>query len=85
MSTLVDAERNSIDSGRSFGGAWKLVMTMATIACLWCLVLPWYASQPAMKEHLQFLDDRGIDPSAMFYTELDAMDSILEKVEADTF
>jgi hypothetical protein len=34
-----------------------------------------------MKEHLQFLDDKGIDPSAMFYTELDAMDAILEKIE----
>ena len=34
-----------------------------------------------MEKHLQFLDDRGIDASAMFYTELDAMDAILEKLE----
>ena len=62
-------------------GAWKLVISITAIACVWCIVLPWYASQSSMKEYLQFLDDKGIDPSAMFYTELDAMDAILEKIE----
>lgn len=64
-------------------GVWELATACVIIACLWCVVLPWFADRPAMKAHLQFLDDRGIDPSAMFYTELDAMDAILEKLESD--
>lgn len=63
-------------------GVLKLVTSIIAIAIFWCVVLPWYADQPAMRQHLQFLDDRGIDPSAMFYTELDAMDAILEKIES---
>ncbi len=74
MNTQTDVKSKQV-------GTWKLAAAMVAIACLWCFVLPWYATQPAMKEHLQFLDDRGIDPSAMFYTELDAMDAILEKIE----
>ncbi len=62
-------------------GIAQLVLAITMIACFWCVVLPWYGSQPAMEKHLQFLDDRGIDASAMFYTELDAMDAILEKLE----
>ena len=42
------------------------------------------ANQPAMKQRLEFLDARGIDPSAMFYTELDAMDEILDRMERTT-
>lgn len=52
---------------------------MLSLSFLWCIVLPWIAAQPRMKRQLDFLDDRGIDPSAMFYTELDAMDGILKK------
>ena len=81
MSATLNSKRNPPETDQHHG-AWKLAAAVMTIACLWCIVLPWYASQPAMKEHLQFLDDRGIDPSAMFYTELDAMDAILEKIES---
>ena len=49
------------------------------MAVFWCGVLPWIATQPRMQQQLEFLDKHGIDPSAMFYTELDAMDGILQK------
>lgn len=64
-------------------GAAKLAVVSTIILFVWCIVLPWYGHLPTMEKHLQFLDDRGIDPSAMFYTELDAMDAILEKIEND--
>ena len=82
--TPTDVDKPYVDKpyvDKTSAGAWKLAIAVVTTACLWCIVLPWYAGQPEMKEHLQFLDDRGIDPSAMFYTELDAMDAILEKLE----
>ncbi len=66
-----------------WNGVFKLLVSAIAITSFWCIVLPWYAGQPAMKKHLQFLDDQGIDPSAMFYTELEAMDAILEKIEND--
>jgi hypothetical protein len=44
-------------------------------------LLPWLSERPTVRERLRFLDERGIDPSAMYYTELDAMDDILDRIE----
>lgn len=54
------------------------------VAAVWLILLPWLASQPAIFSRLVFLEQRGIDPSAMFYTELDAMDPILDRIENRT-
>ena len=77
----INQERVPLNAKSNRSGIWQLISVCAAIACLWCIALPWYARQPDMKKHLMFLEDRGIDPSAMFYTELDAMDPILEKLE----
>lgn len=65
--------------------AWRRRALLGTwtvgIAVVWCVVLPRIAGRPATQQRLQFLDERGIDPSAMFYTELDCMGPILEKLE----
>lgn len=63
-------------------GALRLAGMSCAIAVLWFAVLPWIAERPYMKAYQAQLDEKGIDPSAMFYTELDAMKPILEKVEA---
>ena len=34
-----------------------------------------------MNRHLDRLEQQGVDPSAMYYTELEAMDRILRKLE----
>ncbi|MFG0264497.1 MAG: hypothetical protein ACF8AM_05010 [Rhodopirellula sp. JB055] len=56
-----------------------LAGSIALLSIIWLVVLPAYARQPEMHQHLKWLDDRGIDPSAMYYTELDVMDDILAK------
>lgn len=50
------------------------------LALCWLIILPWLGSQPSMEAHLRWLDERGIDPSAMYYTELDAMKPILSRL-----
>ena len=57
----------------------KFALAVVTIAIVWLVVLPWTARQPAMRSHLQWLDSQGIDPSAMYYTELEVMDEILQR------
>jgi hypothetical protein len=59
----------------------RLALALAIGACglFWLGVLPWIAAQPRMKSHLQWLDDRGVDPSAMYYTELEVMEEILAR------
>ncbi|WP_237607266.1 hypothetical protein [Roseimaritima sediminicola] len=65
-------------TGRGKGLA-MLLLWSAAIAVVWLVVLPYRARQPAMREHLQWLDDKGIDPSAMYYTELEVMEEILQR------
>lgn len=63
-------------------GSWRaLACGLLGVALTWCVVLPWIAARPLVRERLEWLDARGIDPSAMYYTELDAMDAILVRLE----
>ncbi len=67
---------------RSRASPW-LALSLCTlaIALLWCVFLPWLSARPRVQQRLEFLAQRGIDPSAMFYTELDLMDTILDRIE----
>ncbi|QEG43823.1 hypothetical protein [Roseimaritima ulvae] len=60
-----------------------LLLWVCGIALVWLVVLPRHAQQPAMREHLQWLDEQGIDPSAMYYTELEVMQQILQRRRAE--
>ena len=60
-------------------GMAQLLLAIATICLVWGWILPWWAGRPAMSRTLQNLEQQRIDPSAMFYTDLEAMDSILRK------
>lgn len=53
---------------------------MAVVAAVWLLVLPWAAERPQMAAHLQWLHDEGIDPAAMYYTELEMMQPIFTRL-----
>lgn len=55
--------------------------TIATIVVIWGFVLPTIAKSPWVKEREQFLDAHKIDPSAMFYTDLEVVSDVLERVE----
>ncbi len=53
---------------------------LAIIAC-WCVVLPWLARQPARAARIKALERAGIDPSAMYYSELEMMPDTLRQLE----
>ncbi|MBA2115323.1 hypothetical protein [Bremerella alba] len=56
-----------------------LGLAIASVAVVWLVILPAYARQSEMSKHLQWLDQQGIDPSAMYYTELEVMEEILQR------
>ena len=66
---------------RPSNGRFRLGIAAVVIAVLWLIVLPWIAERPRMAAHLQWLDTHKIDPSAMFYTELESFDPVLERLE----
>ncbi|MCM2370058.1 hypothetical protein [Aporhodopirellula aestuarii] len=48
----------------------KLLMVVMLLAAVWLIALPWVAGRPGPRRYLERLDARGIDPAAMYYTEL---------------
>lgn len=61
----------------------KLLIAGAAVATVWLVALPWFARQPAERAQWQALQRDRIDPSAMYYTELEAMEPILRRLNAN--
>lgn len=61
------------------GGRWgAFLATWLVLGLIWCVLLPRIASRPAIRARLDDLAAQGIDASAMYYTELPAMDDVLQ-------
>ncbi|MEM9660260.1 MAG: hypothetical protein AAF961_18000 [Planctomycetota bacterium] len=56
-----------------------LAASIFAVAMIWMVLLPAVALQPRVKQRLDWLEQQGIDASATFYTELEAMEEILRK------
>ncbi len=62
-------------------GAVKLPLAVAVLAVIWLGVLPRLTDQPHVAEHIRRQQELGIDPSAMFYSELEILPPIAHRVE----
>lgn len=58
----------------------KLLCAGGLTALVWLWLLPSIADHPAQRRRWLFLQQHRIDPSAMYYTELEAMQPILERL-----
>ncbi len=79
--TFSTASQTGDQAKRTFGSWCRLLAVTLMVGIVWCWILPYLAKQPQVKERLVFLDERGIDPSAMFYTDLDSMEPLLKQLE----
>lgn len=62
-------------------GRFVLAAITATTLVVWLVVLPRIAEGPEMRRYLNDLDRQGINGNATYYTELDMMDRILDRLE----
>ncbi len=60
-------------------GRSSLCLGVSAILIVWMLVLPWIGSRQSVHAQIEYLDRRGIDPAALYYTALEAM----ERIESD--
>jgi hypothetical protein len=51
------------------------------MAAIWLIVLPWAAARPAMQQRIRFFEQQRIDPSAMFYTEVEMMQEVQDRID----
>ena len=45
----------------------------------WLWVLPWLGEQPVARDFIARMEQAGIDPSAMYYSELETLDQTESK------
>lgn len=58
------------------GSTRAFVASLVLVGVLWGGVLPWVGQFPAVRARIQRQEQSGIDPSAMFYTELGSLSGV---------
>jgi hypothetical protein len=51
-------------------------------ALVWTLVLPQIAEREPISSRMQFFAERGVDPAALYYTDIEAMERLAARVDA---
>lgn len=59
----------------------RFSIAIGVIAFVWCVILPLIAEQSVVSEHIAHQKRLGIDPSALFYTELEVTPAIVTHIE----
>lgn len=65
---------------KTHAGIGGLGVCCVAIALVWGVLLPRLSQMPTNENYIRFLQARRIDPSAMYYTELECMDEVLESL-----
>lgn len=76
----LNARHDSASARGRTTGAMPLLAWLAGIGGLWLIALPALSRCAPVAGKLERLDRQGVDASAMYYTELEAMKPILERI-----
>lgn len=70
--------RSQTESSRT---RWIRFLTLTLLlGILWLIVLPRAAEIPRLQSEIEFLEERNIDPSAMFYTDLETVEQTVQNI-----
>ncbi|MCA9103207.1 MAG: hypothetical protein KDA63_18760 [Planctomycetales bacterium] len=72
MSERIDQTVVTEQRGRS-GGWPTLAVVLLAVAVIWGVVLPRLGEQPAVRARIERFERQGIEPAALFYSDLPAM------------
>ena len=58
----------------------QFLILLAGVGLLWLVVLPRIAAIPQMKAEIDFLEEKQIDPTAMFYSDLETIEDTVQEI-----
>lgn len=58
----------------------RLLAAVSAVTVVWLVALPWFSRRPGTSTYIEQLDRQKIDPSAMYYTELEMMKPIFTRL-----
>lgn len=60
---------------------WAQFLILLTgVGLLWLVVLPRIAAIPQIKAEIDFLEEKQIDPTAMFYSDLETIEDTVQEI-----
>jgi hypothetical protein len=59
----------------------RLIVIGAVVIACWTMLLPAISDRPAMRQRLDRRKAQGINAGAMFYSELNAMPQVMERMD----
>jgi hypothetical protein len=62
-------------------GRKKFLLAVVAAVGLWGILLPWLGQHEAIADHIELQRHHGIDPSAMYYSELETLPPIVHRLE----
>jgi hypothetical protein len=54
-------------------GPLRLIACTGIVAVAWLVVLPWFGRQSPIERHIRVMEEGGVNPAAMVYTELERL------------
>ena len=54
----------------------RAAIAIGSLSLIWLVILPWMGQRPMFQDHIRLMERDGIDPSAMFYSELRELDEV---------
>ena len=61
-------------TGTTHRKRWLLLLgSTSLIVVIWTIVLPWIGDLQSVRARIEFLESQGVDPSALYYSDLEAM------------
>ena len=49
----------------------RFVAAISMVVCIWGVVLPWLGQWDSVRHRIDTMQQMGVDPAAMFYTDLE--------------
>ncbi|WP_298867243.1 hypothetical protein [uncultured Gimesia sp.] len=66
----------------SFRIRWIRFLSLTAVLCIiWLVILPRAAEIPRLQSEIKFLEQRKIDPSAMFYSDLETIEQTVQSID----
>jgi hypothetical protein len=78
--SYIDASTRKISRSRA-SRLVSLSGALVAIGVVWLIVLPWVCDQPGVAAHIDRQKKFGVDPSAMFYSELEIAPAASQRAE----
>jgi hypothetical protein len=84
MPASLSAESRNRSASHRLRGRLCFALVVVAVGVVWLVALPRLAKQAQIAARVEWLKEKRINPAAMYYTEVEALDPILKRMDRRT-